>query len=185
MDSGLVASLGPGTDGDRIADGRYRPDVVAGTARQIAGRRPAFAGEPGPKPAAFYAPALDHRLPDVPAADRHHRRPRRLSGVLFDLSVDAEQGADALHRAVEFQLPVVARRVPHGDGANRNLRAQRRVLQSTDRAHHRAPDQQSAGQRPAQVARHAAGAVGHPARFVVAGLVVAVRSHPLRLQLHS
>ena len=117
--------------------------------------------------------------------DRHHRRARRLSGVLFDLSVDAEQGADALHRARQFQLPAVARRLPDGGGADGDLRAQRGVLQSADRAHHRASDQQPAGQGPAQVARHAAGAVGHSAGAVVARLVVAVRSDPFRLQLHS
>ena len=61
----------------------------------------------------------------------------------------------------------------------------RGVLQSADRADHRTSDQQSAGQGSAQMARHAAGAVGHPAGAVVARLVVAVRSDPLRLQLRA
>ena len=69
--------------------------------------------------------------------------------------------------------------------ADRDLRHQRGVLQGADRADHRASDQQSAGQGPAQMARHAAGAVGHPAGAVVARLVVAVRPTHSALQLCS
>ena len=59
----------------------------------------------------------------------------------------------------------------------------RRVLQSADRPHHRPSRQQSAGQGPAQMARHAAGALGHSAGAVDARLVVAVRPHLFGLQL--
>ena len=68
----------------------------------------------------------------------HHRRAGRLSGLLFDLSVDAEQGADALHRARQFPLPALARRVLDGGAAVGDLRALGGVLQGADRADHRA-----------------------------------------------
>ena len=80
------------------------------------------------QPAALHAPALDHRSADVRAADLDRRVPHHLSGVLFDLSVDAEQVADALHRPVEFHLSDVARHVLDGGLAIDDLRAVGRVL---------------------------------------------------------
>src|SRR6185437_6141111 len=148
---------------------------------------PALAGPPRPTwrgpAAAVVAPALDHRVPDVPAADPDHRQPRHLSSAVLDLSVDAEPGADPFHRARQFPLPAVARRIPDGGRAVGDLRAVRRILQSADRAHHRTLDQQPADQRPAQMARHAAGPLGDSAGAVVARLVVAVRPDALGVQL--
>ena len=66
-----------------------------------------------------------------------------------------------------------------------DLRAIGGVLQSADRPDHRASGQQPAGQGPAQMARHAAGAVGDPAGAVDARLVVDVRSHQFGVQLHA
>src|SRR5580704_3464263 len=153
-------------------NGRYRSDLVAGHPRG----QPAVIGKP--RPAAIFAPALDHRVLDVPAIDRHRRLSHHLPRVLFDLSVDAEQGADPLYRPFQFHLPDVARRVLDGGGADRDLRDHRGTLQSADWAHYRPSHQQPAGQGPAQMARHDAGAMGHSARAVVTRLVVAVRSDP-------
>src|ERR1700722_5187358 len=137
-----------------------------------------------PALAGFRAAALDPRVPDVPAAARDHRRARRLSGALRDLPVDAQQIADPLHRARQLPLAAVARRFPNGGRAGRDLHGLRRRLQGADRADHGAPHQQPARQGPAQVARHAAGAVGDPARALLARLVVAVRSDPFGFQLY-
>src|ERR1700746_838072 len=91
-------------------DGRYRSHLVT-TARTKPAATSAFVVCDGARPPPGIAPGFAGRFPDVPAADPHHRLPCRLSGVVFDLSVDAEQGADALYRAWQFQLPLVPRRV--------------------------------------------------------------------------
>ena len=83
-----------------------------------------------------------------------------------------------------FTLPAVARHVLDGGAADRrSSRCSAVFFKALIGLDHRASRQQSADQGPAQMARHAAGAVGHSAGAVDARLVVAVRSHPLRLQL--
>ena len=120
------------------------------------------------------------------AADPHHRRADHLSGVLFDLSVDAEQGADPLHRPVGNFTFLMSRDTFWMVVRQSAIFAlSRRVLQGADRPDHRASRQQPAGQRPAQMARHAAGAVGDPAGAVDARLVVDVRSHQFGIQLYA
>src|SRR3569833_2799628 len=163
-------------DSRRSPHGRHSPALDGGTIRRRA--------HSPQRHRQIHASAIDHRIHDVPAADPDHLLPCHLSGLLFDLAVDAEQGADQVHRPRQLPLPVVPRRVLDGGAAIGDLRDLRRVLQSADRPDHRAPDQQSAGERPAQVARHAAGAVGHSAGAVVARLVVAVRPDAFGLQLH-
>ena len=84
-----------------------------------------------------------------------------------------------------FTLPAVARHLLDGGAAIGDLRAVSAVffkaLIGLITAHliNNLP-----GQGPAQMARHAAGAVGHPAGAVDARLVVAVRPHPFGVQLH-
>src|SRR4029077_13573363 len=120
----------------RGTDGRYRSYLVT-TARTKPAATSAFVVVDGARPSPGIAPAFDGRFPDVPAADPYHRLPRRLSGVVFDLSVDAEQGADALYRACQCQLTRVPRRVLHGGSAVADFRADCSVLQSADRVDHR------------------------------------------------
>src|SRR4249920_1352385 len=91
-----------------------------------------------PRLPALRPPALDDCSADVRAADFDRRLPHHLSRFLFDLSVDAEQGADALYRPVEFRFPDVARHVLDGGVAIDDLRALRGVLQSPDRIDYRA-----------------------------------------------
>src|SRR3981189_2116994 len=79
--------------------GRYRPIVVAGGTvgnRQSADQEARLATP--------HAPPLDDSISDVPAVDRHRGGADHLSRVLFDLSFDAEQGADPLYRSVEFHI---------------------------------------------------------------------------------
>src|SRR5262249_32929287 len=78
-------------------DGRYRSYLVI-TARTKPAATRAYVVVDGARPSPGLAPAFDDRFPDVPALDPHHRLPRRLSGAVFDLSIDAEQGADTFHR---------------------------------------------------------------------------------------
>ena len=66
-----------------------------------------------------------------------------------------------------------------------HLRDHGRDLQSADRLHRRALRPQHSGQGPAQMARHAAGAVGDPAGDEHAGVAVAVRPLLQRLQLYT
>src|SRR5262245_6869649 len=162
--------------GRKQPNGRYSPNM---------GSRPATRGRKtrvAHRVSQISPAALDHRLPVLFALDRDHHLPRGLPCFLFDLPVDAEQGADALYRPRQFQLSAVARCFLDGDVAIGDLRAVRRLLQSPYRPDHRALDQQSTGQGPAQVARHAAGTLGHSPGSVVAWLVVAVRSDPFRVQ---
>src|SRR5216683_3168250 len=159
----------------RKRHGRYCP-AISGTARRDG-------GSPACQHAAAHPPPQHDRLPDVPAVDRDRGRVDHLPGVLLDLSRHAEQGADQIHRSRQFLLSARTRHLPDGDRAVGDLCAQRRVLQGADRARDRAPRQQSAEQGSAQVARHAAGAVGHSARAVDVGVVVVVRSDPQRVQL--
>src|SRR6516162_513996 len=166
---------------DEASDGRYRSDLVT-TARTKPAATRAFVVD-GARVATGAAPAFDDRFPDVPAADPDHRLPRDLPGTVLDLSFDAEQGANALYRALQFQLPPLARRILDGGSAVGDFCAHRGFFQSADRTHHRASGQQSAGERPAQMARHAAGAMGHSAGALVARLVVAVRSDTFGIQL--
>src|SRR6516162_8010606 len=138
----MPASLAgmPDSQSDEAGYGRYRSYLVTTTAAKPAARSASsLLDGTGPPPST--ASAFDHRFPDVPAFDPHRRMSRRLSGPVLDLSVDAEQGADALYRAWQFQLPALARRVLDGGPAVGNLCADRRVLQSADRADHRASDQ--------------------------------------------
>src|SRR5579872_3569748 len=77
----LVPEAGP--QHRRGRNGRYRPDMVTGAAGRAAivalARLPEIPAAP-----------LLHRLLHVPAFDDHHRVAGGLSGLLFDLSVDAE-----------------------------------------------------------------------------------------------
>ena len=75
-----------------------------------------------------------------------------------------------------FAVPVQARDLLAGGPAILHFRDHRRVLQGADRLHRRPLRPQHSGQGPAQMARHAAGAVGDPAGHEHAGVVVAVRS---------
>src|SRR5262249_54452486 len=131
----------PHNPSDEAGDGRYRSYLVTTTAA-----KPAAASGSGlvhrARPSPDLAAAVDRRVLDVPAVDPDHRLPGGLSGAVLDLSIDAEQGANALHRARQFQLPVVTRRVLDGGSAVRHLRADRGILQSADRSDHRASDQQ-------------------------------------------
>ena len=106
-----------------------------------------------------------------------------LSGVLFAASRDPEQVDGALRRLRQLPLPVQARDVLDGGEAVLHLRHHRGHLQSADRLHRRAFRAQHPEQGTAQVARHAAGAVGHPAGDELPRLAVAVRSLLQRLQL--
>src|SRR5262245_27175434 len=164
-------------------NGRHRSYLVA-TARTKPVATSTFVVVDGARLAPGIAPTFDHRFPDVPAVDPHYRLPRRLSGPDLDLSVDAEQSSYALYRPWQSKLHALARRILDGGPAVRDFRADRGVLQSADRPDHGAPDQQSTGQRSAQMARHAAGAVGHSAGALLARLVVAVRPHAFGVQLH-
>src|SRR6516165_4250201 len=113
---------------DEASDGRYHSYLVApAAAKPAAGNAASIIG--GTQPASGAAPPF------------HHRFPRSLSGVVLDLSFDAEQDADALYRTWQFQFPVVARRVLDGGSAVGDLRPNRGVLQSANRTHYRAPDQ--------------------------------------------
>ena len=82
-----------------------------------------------------------------------------------------------------FTVPVQARDVLDGGAAVLHLRHHGGDLQSADRLHRRAFRAQHPGQGPAQVARHAAGAVGDPAGDELPRLAVAVRSVLQRVQL--
>ena len=82
-----------------------------------------------------------------------------------------------------FHVPVQARNVLAGGAAVLHLRDHGRDLQGADRLHRRPLRSQHSGQGPAQVARHAAGAVGDSAGDEHAGVAVAVRSVLQRLQL--
>src|SRR3974390_1268986 len=138
----MLASLAgmPDSQSDEASDGRYRSYLVT-TARTKPAATGALVVGGGTRVATGAAPPFDRRFPDVPAADAHHRLPCRLSGLLFDLSVDAEQGADALYRVWQFQLPVVTRRFLDGGTAVGDLCADRGILQSAYRLDHGTPDQ--------------------------------------------
>src|SRR5689334_10847307 len=101
---------------DEASDGRYRSYLVT-TARTKPAATSAFVVIDGARVATDAAPSFDRRFPDVPTADPHHRLPRRLSGPVLDLFVDAEQGADAFYRLWQFQLPALARRILDGGPA--------------------------------------------------------------------
>ena len=87
----------------------------------------------------LHAAPLDHRISDVPAADRHHRGAwssiRRFYSIYLSMLNKAQTRFIGL---VEFHVSAVARRVLDGGPAVGDLRALRRVLQSPDRPHHRA-----------------------------------------------
>ena len=83
----------------------------------------------------------------------------------------------------KIPVPVQARNVLDGGEAVLHLRHHGGHLQSADRLHRRAFRAQHSGQGPAQVARHAAGAVGDPAGHEHARMAVAVRSVLQRVQL--
>src|SRR6516164_2148868 len=138
MPAGLAGM--PDSQSDEAGYGRYHSYLVTTTAAKPAARG-AFDVVDGARPPPGITPAFDRGFPDVPAFDPHRRLSRGLSGPVLDLSVDAEQGADALYRAWQFQLPVVTRRFLDGGPAVGDLCVDRRVLQSADRADHRASDQ--------------------------------------------
>src|SRR6516165_10267651 len=153
-------------------------------------RRPAISGTAGSvrdlpacQHAAFHAPAEHDCPPDVSAADRDRGRVDHLPGPVLDLSVNAEQGTDQIPRPGQFLLSAKPRHLLDGDRAISDLCPQCRVLQGADRSGDRPPRQQFAEQGSAQVARHAARALGHSARAVDARMVVVVRSDPQRVQL--
>ena len=135
------------------------------------------------EPAQGHAAQVDHRLPDGAAADPADRPAGHLSGDLLDASGDAQQVDAALRRARQLLLPVQARDLLDGGAAVLHLRDHRRDLQGADRLHRRPFRAQHPGQGPAQVARHAAGAVGDPAGHELSRLAVAVRPVLQRLQL--
>ena len=83
----------------------------------------------------------------------------------------------------QLPVPVQARNVLDGGAAVLHLRHHGGGLQSHHRLLRRALRAQHSGQGPAQVARHAAGAVGDPARHEHARVAVAVRPVLQRLQL--
>src|SRR5439155_22284599 len=127
----------------RQLNGRHRSHMVTKTGRRASIPAPRTGPDLfyGSQPASVHAPPFDRRLADVPSLDRHHRRACDVSGVLFDLSVDAEQSADALYRFGQFQLPAVARCVLDGGSAIRHFRAYRGLLQSADPPDYRASHQ--------------------------------------------
>ena len=128
---------------------------------------------------------IDRGLPDDAAADPADRAPGALSGLLLAASGDAEQVDASVRRPRQFRVPVQARNLLAGRQAVLHLRDHGRDLQGADRLHRRPFRAQHSGQGPAQMARHAAGAVGHSAGDEHAGLAVAVRPVLQRLQLHA
>src|SRR5215471_10943950 len=98
-------------------------------------------------------------------------------------SLPGLHGTNALSRARELHFPAVARRVLDGGVAIGDLCDLRGFLQGADRTDYGASDQQSSKQGPAQMARHAARALGYSACAINIGLVVAVRPDSLGLQL--
>ena len=130
---GLSRHRHAGLVGRRVSSQRH-PNCL-GSARRMADtvqsswvhrQRPQRAGQAERGHARFMRRRSTIAFADVLAADRGDRRPRHLSGVLFDLSVHAEQGADALYRARQFHLSVVARRVLDGGRGNRRSSRSRR-----------------------------------------------------------
>ena len=123
------------------------------------------------------------RVLDGVAADRDRRVPGDLSGALFDPSGDVEQVDAALCRLRQFRVPVQAQHVLDGGRAVGAVRGHRRHLQGGGRLHRRPFRPQHPGEGPAQMARHAADPVGHPAGDEHARLAVAVRPVLQRVQL--
>mgnify|MGYP003693954537 CR=1 FL=1 len=128
---------------------------------------------------------INRGVPDDAAADSSDRDSGALPGVLFAASGDAEQVDAALRRLRQFRISVQARNLLAGREAVVHLRDHGRGLQGADRLHRRAFRSQHSGQGPAQMARHAAGAVGDSAGHEHAGVAVAVRPVLQRLQLHA
>ena len=128
---------------------------------------------------------VDRGLSDDAAADPADPASGDLSRVLLAASGDPEQVDAALHRAWKLPVPVQARNLLAGGRAILHFRDHRRDLQGADRLHRRPLRPQHSGQGPAQMARHAAGAVGDSAGDEHAGVAVAVRSVLQRLQLSA
>jgi len=101
----------------------------------IAGARERAAPRSGAAP--VHAAALDARLRDVPAADRHHRRAGRLSGALLDLPVDPEQDPTRFIGLGNFSFLLSRDAFWMVGVAVGDLRAHGRAGQGADRADHR------------------------------------------------
>src|SRR6516165_7173349 len=101
--------------------------------------------------------------------------------ALYSIYLSTLNKAHQIPRSGQFLLSAEPRHLLDGDRAIGDLCAQRRLVQGADRSRHRPPRQQFAEQGSAQVARHAAGALGHSARAVDARMVVVVRSDPQRV----
>src|SRR6516164_8397764 len=129
------------------------------------------------------AAQIDHRVFDDASAHPAGRAPRPLPRPLLHPSRHAEQVDGALRRLRQFPVPVQARDVLDGGAAILHLRHHRRHLQSAHRLHRRALRAQRPEPRPAQVARHAVGALGDPAGDELSRLAMAVRSFLQRVQL--
>ena len=141
-------------------------------------RQPEPNGPQALQPANRAEAEIDRGVSDDAAADPSDRNSGALPGVLLAASGDAEQVDAALRRPRQFRIPVQARDLLAGGEAVVHLRHHGRRLQGADRLHRRAFRPQHPGQGPAQMARHAAGAVGDSAGHEHAGVAVAVRSRP-------
>ena len=161
---------------------RLQPPGVPMADIAARGRSNGYGRQPQ-QPAQVDAAQVDHRLPDGAAADPSDPHPRRLSGGLRRLPGDAQQGHDQVRRLRELRLPVRPRNLLDGGLPVLPVRHHRGDLQGDHRLRGRPLRAQHPEQGPAQVARHAAGAVGHSAGHEHARLAVAVRSVLLGLQL--
>ena len=171
--NGLTPSLEPTR---RIARGR--PWSTQQSPHPVRGRRP-----PALEPAQDHAAQVDHRLLHGAAADLADRPagvyPALYSMHLATLNKSMERFVGLSNFTFLFKRETFWMVVQQSCIFAITAVA----LQGADRLHRRPLRAQHPGQGPAQVARHAAGAVGHSAGDELPRLAVAVRSLLQRLQL--